>query len=232
MGLLFGSSRRDQVHLLSTLQSLNPTSVAGLAAALSWSERKTERTVRSLATGHAPLLVFDPHRRMVGVRHRDAAPTSAAISGAIAAPATPAAAPTAVAPGLDLGPRARCLHCDVPLVATSSGGTSVCPECGRLSSRRVASTAAPVEATRTPPPHPTPPPAPIESGRTVVHEGDRRSQELFAAWVTARPIPCPRCRTALRHRGVGEYGCPSCGHRVAFETSVAHLSLPRPGPSP
>lgn len=45
---------------------------------------------------------------------------------------------------------------------------------------------------------------------------DRRSQEMFAAWVTNQPIPCPKCRTPLRHRGVRVYGCPACGQQVRF----------------
>jgi hypothetical protein len=45
---------------------------------------------------------------------------------------------------------------------------------------------------------------------------DRRSQELFAAYVTSRPIPCPKCRTPLRHRALAEYSCPSCGQSVRF----------------
>ena len=47
---------------------------------------------------------------------------------------------------------------------------------------------------------------------------DRKSQEMFAAWVTNRPIPCPKCRTPLRHRGISVYGCPSCGQQVRFPT--------------
>src|SRR5215831_11629426 len=81
MGLLFGSSRRDQVHLLSTLQSLDRTSIAGLAAALSWSERKTERVTREIVASRGSEIAFDASRRIVGVRHAvvaTAAPVAAA----------------------------------------------------------------------------------------------------------------------------------------------------------
>lgn len=235
----FGPSRRDQVHLLSTLQSLNPTSVAGLAAALSWSERKTERVIRDIAGAHPSQIAYDPARRMVSIRSVPAAAPPMSISGGVAmaptlspTPPTPSPSPTPVAPPLlpkAFGGTARCPTCGVALVATSTGDAAVCPQCGQISTRRGrVSAAAPA-----PTPSPSGPaaPVPVESGRTVVHAGDRRSQELFAAWVTARPIPCPRCRTTLRHRGVGEYGCPSCGHRVTFETSVGGIGSARGAPS-
>lgn len=231
MAFLFGPSRRDQVHLLSTLQSLNPTSVAGLAAALSWSERKTERVIREIAGAHQSQIMFDPARRMVSIRRAPAAAPSVSISGGVAmAPTLPTAPPTAAPAPPPLLPKAfggssRCPTCQVPLIATSGGEAAVCPQCGQISTRLGrASASAPVDRD---PPTPPSAPVPVESGRTVVHAGDRRSQELFAAWVTARPIPCPRCRTTLRHRGVGEYGCPSCGHRVTFETSVSGIGTPR-----
>ncbi len=252
MAFIFGASRRDQVHLVSALQSLTPTSVAGLAAALSWSERKTERVVRELSQSHGSAVVFDPARRLVAVRHPApnphisggvAAPVATPLPGSLPAPSAPAAParPTVTAPAparepapalpKSLGGEARCPSCQVPLLPTSSGGAAVCPQCGRLSTRATRTAAPPRPAE---PPTSSSVPVPLESGRTVVHSGDRRSQELFAAWVTSRPIPCPRCRTTLRHRGVGEYGCPSCGHRVTFETSVAGIgsSATRPPAAP
>jgi uncharacterized Zn finger protein (UPF0148 family) len=146
------------------------------------------------------------------------------------APAT-SAAPSPPTPSLTLsngpilpkefGGAGRCARCQVPLLATATGDAAVCPKCGQMSTRRVrpASTLAPAPDA----PGwaaPAPPTAAAENARTVVQSGDRRSQELFAAWVTSRPIPCPRCRSTLQHLGVGEYGCPSCGHRVAFETNL------------
>jgi uncharacterized Zn finger protein (UPF0148 family) len=222
MGLLFGPSRRDQIHLISALQSLNSTSVAGLAAALSWSERKTERVVRDVLTLHGSPVTFDVRRRVVAIRRSSAAPQTvpASISGGVAAPTAPtppaALEPLPIALPRSFGGAGRCPSCHAALIATATGDASVCPKCGHLSNRPVAapdSTSAPeapAAAAELPP----------RDVATLVHGGDRRSQELFAAWVTSRPIPCPRCRSTLQHRGVGEYGCPSCGHRVAFETTL------------
>jgi uncharacterized Zn finger protein (UPF0148 family) len=237
MPLLFGSSRRDQVHLLSTLQSLNPASVAGLAAALSWSERKTERIVREVATARESLVVYDAGRRLVSIRRASPA-ASVAISGGVAAPSSPPSPASGSALRSPEPPavaaKMRCPTCQVALLPTTTGEAAVCPKCGRLSTRSLAA------APRRPGPEAAPvaigdAPVPLETGRTVVHSGDRRSQELLAAWVTARPIPCPRCRTTLRHRGVGEYGCPSCGHLVTFETSFSRRDDARapvpPGPA-
>jgi len=225
MSLLFGASRRDQVHLLSALQSLQPTSLAGLSAALSWSERKTERVLREVAASHEAPILFDPVRRMVTIRSAKSSHSTTVSGGVAAAAATdPPAVKLASAPPLVLPKSfpssARCPACGEALLPTATGDASVCPSCGELSTRR-GRAAAPVASPATP--ESAPGPVPVESGRTVVHSADRRSQELFAAWVTSRPIPCPRCRTALKHRGVGEYGCPSCGHRVTFETSVGGI---------
>lgn len=225
MGLLFGPSRRDQIHLISALQSLNSTSVAGLAAALSWSERKTERVVRDVLTLHGSPVVFDGRR--VAIRRPSANPPTvvASISGGVAAPAPPPAPPPLpVALPRAFGGAGRCPSCHAALIATATGDASVCPKCGHLSNRPVA-TPVSVSAPESPAPPAEPPPQDVA---TLVHGGDRRSQELFAAWVTSRPIPCPRCRATLQHRGVGEYGCPSCGHRVAFETTLGGFGKAAP----
>lgn len=231
MSFLFGSSRRDQVHLLSTLQSLHATSVAGLSAALSWSERKTERVLRDVVGQVGTSVHYDTARRTVRiVRASRGADLPAAVSGgSMVEPTPPPASGPSPVPALtnapilpkEFGGAGRCPRCQVPLLAAATGDAAVCPQCGQMSTRRVrpASTMTPPAAE---PARPSPSPAaPVaENGRTVVESGDRRSQELFAAWVTSRPIPCPRCRSTLQHRGVGEYGCPSCGHRVAFETNL------------
>lgn len=235
MAFLFGSSRRDQVHLLSTIQSLNTASVAGLAAALSWSERKTERVLREVMGQTGTALRFDAARRTVRVVGAPATPElPASVSGAVAAPvAPPAVAPVAPTPILpkEFGGAGRCARCQVPLLTVATGDAAVCPKCGQMSTRRARPAAAvdaqgPEPARASVAASPSPPRG--ENGRTVVEAGDRRSQELFAAWVTARPIPCPRCRSTLQHRGVGEYGCPSCGHRVAFETNNLPAANGRP----
>ena len=232
MSFLFGSSRRDQVHLLSTLQSLHTTSVAGLSAALSWSERKTERVLRDVVGQVGSSVHYDAGRRtvrVVGASSGGELATDRSGGTMVATVPPPATAQTPV-PSLSNGPilpkefggAGRCARCQVPLLATATGDAAVCPKCGQMSTRRVRPAATVVAPAASEPARAAPsPPAPVaENGRTVVESGDRRSQELFAAWVTARPIPCPRCRSTLQHRGVGEYGCPSCGHRVAFETSL------------
>lgn len=229
MSFLFGSSRRDQVHLLSTLQSLHATSVAGLSAALSWSERKTERVLRDVVGQVGTSVQYDAARRTVRiVRASRGTDLPVAVSGG--AMVEPTAPPAAVpAPALTNGPilpkefggAGRCPRCQVPLLAAATGDAAVCPKCGQMSTRRVRPAATVIPAAAEPTRASSSPAAPVaENGRTVVESGDRRSQELFAAWVTSRPIPCPRCRSTLQHRGVGEYGCPSCGHRVAFETNL------------
>ncbi|MCI4336301.1 MAG: hypothetical protein L3K17_03775 [Thermoplasmata archaeon] len=247
MSLLFGPSRRDQVHLLSTLQSLHTTSIAGLSAALSWSDRKTERVLREVLTQTGSAVVYDPRRRTVGVRSAATSnpQISTTVSGGLAegsaVASTPTSAPTSPAPILpkEFGGGGRCPRCQVPLLPTATGDAAVCPKCGQMSTRRgrPAAPAASPSAIEVRAPSGSAPSAPLpENGRTVVQSGDRRSQELFAAWVTARPIPCPRCRSTLQHRGVGEYGCPTCGHRVAFETSgiggSARARAGPPGPGP
>jgi uncharacterized Zn finger protein (UPF0148 family) len=236
MSFLFGPSRRDQVHLLSTLQSLHTTSVAGLAAALSWSERKTEKVLREAIATSGGSVRYDPARRTVTVAPAQAVATNPSISGGHAAPPAPASVPAPTPSPAALLPKAfggsaRCARCGVPLLPTASGEGAVCPQCGQISTRRgVSAPANPRPPDAAPPPLPTPPDP--ENDRETIHAGDRRSQELFAAWVTARPIPCPRCRTTLQHRGVGEYGCPSCGHRVAFETSLGGVPRPPAAPVP
>jgi ribosomal protein L37AE/L43A len=110
----------------------------------------------------------------------------------------------------------------VPLIATGSTSLAVCPQCGRIANPR--STAGPPTAPLAPPE--APPVAPPVSGAAKAESaeesgalGDRRAQELFAAYVTSQPIPCPKCRTPLKHRGVSEYVCPSCGHTVRFPSA-------------
>src|SRR5258708_22625673 len=132
MGLFFGSSRRDQVHLLSTLQSLDRTSIAGLAAALSWSERKTERVTQEIVASHGSQIAFDTARRIVAVRHA----TQVTPAPAVVAAPTSAVIATSVSRTSPFGSGIRCTSCGAALVATAQGDSSVCPQCGHLSSRR------------------------------------------------------------------------------------------------
>jgi len=226
MSLLFRPSEHDRQALTSAVRSLRETTVAGLAAALSWRTRKVERLLVDELTRPGTLMAYDPARRVV----RWAPPATVVWS----APPPATSEPPAPAPPVDLGPalaapppvvrsgglRAQCPSCHVALVGSTSPTLDVCPQCGRLFSSRTA-TAAPAE--------PGPSPSASSSGPsdrtpTTVYS-DRRSQELLAAYVTARPIPCPRCRTNLRHKGVSEYSCPSCGETVRFGANSAVSSV-------
>jgi uncharacterized Zn finger protein (UPF0148 family) len=205
---IFGRSEDEQERLRTTVRTLGVTSVPGLAAALSWRERKTEKLLAHELARPGTQIVYEPSRRLV--RWRRPLPP----------PSTPTAAPAPTVPGQERmsrvlpGPapvlrgtalKTLCPSCHVPLLQTGSGKLAVCPECGRLSSEKVPEL-----------PSTAPPAAAPEASRGADSTTDRRSQELFAAYVTSRPIPCPKCRTPLRHRGVAEYACPSCGQSVRF----------------
>jgi len=224
MVAFFGPSQQDLERLRSTVQSLGTTSVPGLAAALSMRERKTEKLLaHELARPDSPI-VYEPSRRVV----RWAAPP--------VTPPTPE--PAATAPPLPESPRAPrspspvftpvglktlCPHCHVPLQTTGSESLVVCPQCGRLSSARDAPAPAPATTT-------SPPPLPVASNTEPTSLDDRRSQELFAAYVAAKPIPCPKCRTPLRHRALSEYVCPSCGQSVRFPKATEPRAPPLVAP--
>jgi uncharacterized Zn finger protein (UPF0148 family) len=220
MVAFFGPSQQDLERLRSTVQSLGTTSVPGLAAALSMRERKTEKLLaHELARPETPI-VYEPSRRVV----RWAAPsvTSPAAEPVAAAPPLPESprAPRAPSPVFTpVGLKTLCPHCHVSLQSTGSGNLVVCPQCGRLSTVRdppavdSASTVAP-------------PPLPAASKSAPATLDDRRSQELFAAYVSAKPIPCPKCRTPLRHRALSEYVCPSCGQTVRFPKATEPRAPP------
>ena len=217
-----GRSMRDREHLIQTLRSLGPTSVAGLSAALSWPERRTERVLEDAARND-PTLRYDVARRTVALSAPGPAPAVAAPS--VPAPSAPAPTPPPALPK-SWGASAKCPACQVAYLPTGTGAQLYCPQCGRLAGLR-----SPVSRPA------DPPESAARSGATPGPVGaptigsDRRSQEMFAAWVTAQPIPCPKCRTPLRHHGVAEYACPACGARVAFERS-AHTPPSRSAPSP
>jgi len=231
MPWFLGRSARDREHLVQTLRSLGPTSVAGLSAALSWSQRRTERVLQDVVAHGGSALRFDPGRRMIAWGN----PEAVALAQVAAAPAAAPAAPTPTAVPIlpkSWGASARCPSCQVAYLPTGTDAHLYCPQCGRLAASR---TPAPRSADPTPAPPLGAPPATASS--SVMLGPDRRSQELFAAWVTAQPIPCPKCRTPLRHHGVAEYACPACGARVAFERSAgvpapARATAPPAAPAP
>jgi predicted RNA-binding Zn-ribbon protein involved in translation (DUF1610 family) len=219
MRWFLGRSARDREHLVQTLRSLGPTSLAGLSAALSWPERRTERVLQDAVSHGDRAVRFDPARRTVAWQ-TDASPIPNAVSGAASGAVTTAveAPPPAPVPVLpkSWGASARCPSCQVAYLPTGTDAHLYCPQCGRLAAARSAASARPAE----PSPAPVRADAPKGASPSMSLGPDRRSQELFAAWVTAQPIPCPKCRTPLRHHGVAEYACPACGARVAFERSA------------
>ena len=210
MVALFGPSQQDLERLRSTVQSLGTTSVPGLAAALSMRERKTEKLLaHELARPESPL-VYEPSRRVVRWAMAPPTPPAAEPAQMTTPLLEPSRAPRAPAPVFTpVGLKTLCPHCHVALQSTGTESLAVCPQCGRLSSARegrtgdVSTTAGPAA-----------PSVPRNSAATSLD--DRRSQELFAAYVSAKPIPCPKCRTPLRHRALSEYVCPACGQTVRF----------------
>jgi len=231
MAALFGPSEEDLERLRSTVQSLGTTSVPGLAAALSWRERKAEKLLAHELGRPGTPLAYDPGRRTVRwallpapvPAAEPAAAPATSRSGALRPP--PAPAPVLTPTGL----KTLCPSCHVALQSTGSGSLAVCPQCGRLSSVRGTAAgrsdppAAPAPVTANATPDSAAPPLPL---------ADRRSQEMFAAWVTSQPIPCPKCRTPLRHRGVSEYTCPGCGQMVRFAPPAPETATAAPGPAP
>jgi len=211
MVALFGPSQQDLDRLRSAVQSLGTTSVPGLAAALSVRERKAEKLLaHELARPGTPIL-YEPSRRLVRWAApapppppTDSTPAASPIPEPVRAPRAPSPVFTPV------GLKTLCPHCHVPLQSTGTESLAVCPQCGRLSSSREArksGTALTVADVIPPPPLPKAEPGGMD---------DRRSQELFAAYVSAKPITCPKCRTPLRHRALSEYVCPACGQSVRF----------------
>jgi uncharacterized Zn finger protein (UPF0148 family) len=208
MVAFFGPSQQELERLRSTVQSLGTTSVPGLAAALSVRERKAEKLLaHELARPDTPI-VYEPSRRVV--RWALLPPPPPAAEPAPTAAPEPVRAPRAPSPVFTtVGLKTLCPHCHVPLQSTGSESLAVCPQCGRLSSAREMRSVEPAAPTT-----PSPAAAPASEGTLTLD--DRRSQELFAAYVSAKPIPCPKCRTPLRHRALSEYVCPSCGQTVRF----------------
>jgi len=223
MVALFGPSQQDLERLRSTVQSLGTTSVPGLAAALSMRERKAEKLLAHELARADTSILYEPSRRLV--RWAAPAPPAPAITPAPATPSTPEPlrAPRAPAPVFTpVGLKTPCPHCHVPLQSTGTESLAVCPQCGRISSAREARNAEAVSA---------PAAAPAPQGSPELSLEDRRSQELFAAYVSAKPIPCPKCRTPLRHRALSEYVCPACGQTVRFPKTGeprAPPSMPTP----
>jgi hypothetical protein len=213
---LFGRTDEELERLRAAVRMLGTTSVPGLSAALSWREHKTEKLLAVELGRPGTQVIYEPSRRLVRFAHPPAPEPPPPVETPAPVPILPEAGalPPRPAPLVLKGSvlRAQCPTCHVPLLSTGSTNLSVCPECGRLSTERAPDAAAPA------------PPVVAVAGdggsRPPTALTDRRSQELFAAYVTSRPIPCPKCRTPLRHRGVSEYVCPSCGQLIRFPQAV------------
>jgi predicted RNA-binding Zn-ribbon protein involved in translation (DUF1610 family) len=229
MVAFFGPSQQDLERLRSTVQSLGTTSVPGLAAALSMRERKAEKLLaHELARPNSPIL-YEPSRRLVRwAAPAASAPVTTPVPAASPLP-EPVRAPRAPSPVFTpVGLKTLCPHCHVALQSTGTESLAVCPQCGRLSTsheNRVVEAAPAAPATA-----PAPAPASPAPRSDAPGLDDRRSQELFAAYVSAKPIPCPKCRTPLRHRALSEYACPACGQTVRFPRLGEPKAPPVPTP--
>ncbi|MGI0052969.1 MAG: hypothetical protein ACRECR_01745 [Thermoplasmata archaeon] len=99
----------------------------------------------------------------------------------------------------------NCPSCQVPYLPTGAAGRFGCPLCG-------AHLGPAASAPGAPPSRP-----------------DRAREELLAAWMLGRPLPCPKCRTPLKRAGPAEFRCTGCSGRVAFPelaTSAAGAARP------
>ena len=195
--------------MVRTLNELGPTTVDGLAAALSWPEKRTERLVKELAKTREGGIVFYAGSRRVEILSLPPPRPGPGLPAAPKAPAEPAPSRPAPSPSAlqpKWGGRMICPSCSASMQMTAGSEAMVCASCGEISnlprSTGGSSTGSP--------------------SLTGVSDGpvgtipDRRLQELFAAYVTARPVICPKCKSPLRHRGLGLYGCPACGQIVQF----------------
>jgi len=226
----FGPSTEDMERLRSAVESLGTTSVPGLAAALAWRERRTEKVLaRELARADTPI-AYEPARRTVRwTKSPPPAPPPEAPAVVPSAPLNLSRPPPLLTPTqIGSGFKTLCPTCHVALIPAGSGNLAVCPQCGRLASVHAA---GPV----TLPASPSAPPVPsasAEAGGPPASLNDRRSQEMFAAYVSNRPLSCPKCRTPLKHRAVSEYACPACGQSVRFPKAAAPSPPMAPPPPP
>jgi predicted RNA-binding Zn-ribbon protein involved in translation (DUF1610 family) len=236
----FGVRSRDVDQLRQTLPHLGPSSsLSGIAAALSWNERRVERTVREWERLEPMRVAYDPLSRSVRLLG-----VAAVVPPAPLPPPPPVAAP-APSPAADLprswGGGVNCRSCGTKMEPTGTGSGLFCPGCGRLASSHRSGTPPPLPVAAPAPPKPStapslaspsPPGAPAVATGTGHAVSDRKAQEMFAAWATAQPIPCPRCRVPLRHNGVGQYRCPGCGETARFvgETGPTRPAAPTLAP--
>lgn len=220
MPFLFGPSLSERSQVVRTLHALGPTSVEGLAAALSWTPRKTERLVSTLARRSEGGVWYPPERREVRIGPPNLeAPSPPEAHGMPQATApTPPPSPSTLSSSSPALPTrgagvGTCPKCTGPMEMVGDGASRVCVRCGHIG--LLPRAVVPSGSTNAPPPATLPGPG-----------GDRKSQEMLAAYVTSRPIPCPRCRSPLRHEGLGTFRCGACGEAVLFPPSTASPASP------
>jgi len=151
----------------------------------------------------APVAPVPPSPVTGGVPDHPVPPPAREVAPAPAAAPPSPGLPTAGSRGPSPG---NCPRCQVPYLPAGSAGRWGCPLCGRHA-------VLPAGTDRTVPSVP----APSSPSATTT-----RQEELLAAWVIGRPVPCPRCRTPLKRVAMGQLACPSCGNR----TEIPELSGP------
>ena len=157
----------------------------------------------------APRVVPAEARRSVSSPALSTEPTSNSSPPRIGPDARPRTeAPRAAMTSAPAPSPGGCPSCGVPYLPSRTPGGWGCPVCGRH------------------PPVGGPPSgaASTSSGPTAETgpTGDRRQEELLAAWMIGATIPCPRCHRPLRRVGVGAFACPACGQRSALAEVGAH----------
>jgi predicted RNA-binding Zn-ribbon protein involved in translation (DUF1610 family) len=198
----FGSEAKDRAKLLAAVPTTGATSVDRLAASLNWPSPRVRKLLEAVPVEE---LRYDPE---TGRIERPGGPEPAS------PPATPApgGAPGEVTPSAF--PRI-CPDCRTPLSPTGTPGTEYCTKCGDLVTRS---------------PAPVGPPSAFSAATPTASSGGRlnaeQTQTLLAAWITDRPIRCPRCLQPLTHRGVESYTCPGCGDRITFQNDGAVAETP------
>jgi predicted RNA-binding Zn-ribbon protein involved in translation (DUF1610 family) len=234
MSPLWGPNPKERRHVIETLETLGSTSLNGLSAALSWPPRKTEKVVQEIVRRSEASIIYDPATHTIRlppigpVVPPAAAPQSeppaslpltadASVSGAYSG------APWGSSPraAKSLGRTIQCPTCHIGLQSTGTGDSMYCPQCGKLTSNARWAAAQSSQRAEVSTEAPTPPTASGPNPTGTTPRADRRSQELFAAWVTSSPIPCPKCHTPLKHRAFATYSCPRCGQNVTFSNSDA-----------
>jgi uncharacterized Zn finger protein (UPF0148 family) len=131
-------------------------------------------------------------------------PANASVASTPVTPSAPRSASGGVGP--------ECTNCRLPTLASNVPGQYSCPICGRRSGVAAVSTSPPVR--------------PAAMATAAPH----LSEELLAAWMSGTKLPCPSCKSPMRHAGPGEFVCRACGQRRTIAGFPAPLA-PRAEPA-